>query len=229
LYAIFSGDLPELFRVWTENGIARLGNTDVDSLYQFALHGIETPGGFQTWKPEKGEATRHSWLPAGTAAMIDTYGSLSPQPAASRLFIPLELSTDIQNRVTRAFIKYADKLRKEHSNDPEWQNWFRNFLRTWDKHVLYSAILGEDLIQIVDALTIKYQTNSQEPEQISPFELCKQFNTVNVYEYLSADYEFSAEDTWWRPGFAEAEYDDEGKREVDLTPLAARLGIKKDK
>ncbi|HEX2955633.1 MAG TPA: hypothetical protein VHO70_02305 [Chitinispirillaceae bacterium] len=228
LFALVKGDLVMLSKAWLDKGISEWDNSlFYMSEYCFALHGIEAPGGFQTWEPDIGEANRHNWLPGGTSAFIDTYGQLSPQPAANRLFVPLEKSIVIQNLVTRAFIRYANKLRNEHSGDPIWHNWFKDFLYNWDNDVLYSAIRDEDFNLLVDALMIKYITKEGKTEWLSPMDLCCRFDTLRVKQKYHSDSGF--EDIWWLPGFAEAEYDAEGMREVDLAPLAARLGIKKVK
>jgi hypothetical protein len=229
LITLANGDIDLLTHHWLHKGITNWSNVKIHNEYRFALYGIEARGGFQSWEPDVGEATRHEWLPDGTSAFIDTYGSLSPIPAANRLFVPRDRSFVLQNLVTRAFIRYADQLRKEHADIPAWESWFTNFIDSWDEDVLSGAILDEDFILIADVLTISCRIKAKEAEWISPIELCNRFKTITAFEYKVNRKEFGVVDVWWLPGFAEAEYDETGKREVDLAPLAARLGIKKDK
>jgi hypothetical protein len=229
LSALASGDLKALTNVWLDKGITDWKNRSIIQEYHFALHGIAVSGGFQTWLPVQGKVLRHDWLPIGTSAFIDTYGSLAPQPAANRLFIPLEHSIEVRNYVTRTFIIYADKLRKKYASNTEWQNWFKSFLSEWNDIFLHSAINDEIFNMIEDALTIEYYTKTGDTLRFSPFELCQRYKTIIVFRYPFHINDVGFGDVWWLPDFADRRYDDEKKSVVDLAPLAARLGIKKDK
>ncbi len=182
LHALMTCNLELLTNVWANKKGIEYNNSAMGHAYRFALHGIEVPGGFQTWKPDKGEATQSVWLPDGTNALVDVYGSLAPQPAVSRLFVPHEQSIAIQILITRAFIRYADKMRKEHANVPEWHTWFRGFLYNWNKNLPHTAILNEDFNLIADALIILNYSNPKLIEWFTPMELCCQFDTITVYK-----------------------------------------------
>lgn len=132
---LWDGDLNALGAFWKSNGCgaARTDrDADIDSSYNLALFGIESPGGFQSWNPVRGDAERHNWLPAQRLHVtVDTYGTFSPEPAASRLYVPDERGHAVREAVTIAFVRHAKRLSVEHYGSQEWTNWYKDFLIGW--------------------------------------------------------------------------------------------------
>ena len=222
--ALFDGDRGHLLDVWREHGISSYGYCSLKAAYRCSLFGIEVPGGFQSWKPAQGEAERHTWLARGLSVDLDLYGTLAPQPAASRLFIPYELSHDVRTAVTRAFLRHANSLRKAHPDSQEWQEWFRTFLAAWDDGEMAAAVRKEEFQLIQDALMVEYHTGDT-VEILNPRELCQRFGAdVPIRGKRERRTGASAEHVWWLHGYGQpwkADY----AGTVDLTRLAQQLGL----
>lgn len=125
------GDLEELARSWKQNGCKSrtYKEVEIESQYQLALFGIESPGGFQSWDAAKGNARRHNWLgDTPLHVTVDTYGTFSPEPAASRLFVPDERGDAVRRAVTMAFLRHAKSLALKHSLSIQWLKWFECFI-----------------------------------------------------------------------------------------------------
>jgi hypothetical protein len=220
--ALIAGNRNALLEVWRKHGISTNDSCDLDTSYRCALFGIEAPGGFQTWSPAQAEARRHSWLPGGASVGVDMYGTLAPQPAASRLFVPYERSHEVRTAVTRAFLRHGDRLRKEHPDSQDWQDWFRMFLGTWRGDEMAAAVREEEFLLIEDALTVECYTGDT-TELLSPRELCERFGSeVRISEY---SFEVGIESEWWLHGYGQPWERAKHGDTVDLTRLAQQLGL----
>ncbi len=225
--ALIASDRPRLLAAWRKHGIRQNGEADFTPRYLFALFGIEAPGGFQTWLPAQGTAQRHEWLPGGLSLCVDAYGSLAPQPAASRLFVPYERSCTIRDSVTRAFLLHADSLRKSPSDSADWQRWFRNFLSCWNDKALAGACENADHVfrMIQDSITVRFQQDGV-VHSVTPRELCERAETEVLLEVYALKENNQVVETWWLPGHAERwKSNSYGKGKIDLTPLRKKLGL----
>lgn len=130
-----SGSLEELGALWKSVGCGDENYSDLNiaSNYKLSLYGIECPGGFQSWDPAEGSAERHNWLPPHRLSVsIDTYGELSPEPAASRLFVPDERGDSVRRAVSMAFLMFAIRFASENSSHSQWLDWLKTFVGCWD-------------------------------------------------------------------------------------------------
>lgn len=228
LAALIAGDRDALLEVWRKEGISRSGSASFRTAYRCALFGIEAPGGFQSWDPAQAEAERHSWLPGGVSVHVDMYGTLAPQPAASRLFVPYERSHEVRAAVTRAFLRHGDRLRKDHLDSQDWQDWFRLFLRSWADSEMATVVREEEFLLIEDALTVECHTGDT-TEILTPRELCQRFGAeVRVrdpsYYYREEEGE-CVDHVWWLRGYGQPWDRAKDGHTVDLTHLAQQLGL----
>ncbi len=220
--ASIAGDRCALLEVWRVYGISTNDSCAFNTTYRCALFGIEAPGGFQTWSPAQARAERHSWLPPGMSVGVDMYGTLAPQPAASRLFVPYERSHEVRTAVTRAFLRHADSLRKAHPDSQDWQDWFRLFLTTWDDSELAAAVREEEFLLIEDALSVECDT-ADATEILTPRELCQRFGAEVQIGYSRE--EPYVKHVWWLHGYGQPYERAEHGDTVDLTRLAQQLGL----
>lgn len=124
-----AGNLEGIAEFWRMGGcVRRQIGIELRKNYKLALFGIESPGGFQTWNAAEGDAMRHHWLPRGTSAQIDTYGIYSPEPAASRLFVPNERGDKVREAVIWTFLRHAKRLVLANPGADEWDLWLSIFL-----------------------------------------------------------------------------------------------------
>ncbi len=133
---LWSGNLEDLVEFWANTGCGRpQTQITIQSSYDLALFGIESPGGFQSWDAKTGEAERHVFTgysrPVSLA--IDTYGSLAPEPAASRLFVPNERGDKVKGTVSMAILRHAKSLAMKHCTSTEWLTWFEEYISGWDE------------------------------------------------------------------------------------------------
>ncbi len=126
--------LQELFDHWRQRGCLDQSDhlPNMLSSYQLSLFGIEAPGGLHTWDAVMG-TTRQEWLPdLGLSAKIDVYGTLAPEPAANRLFVPFERSHELRGAVIMGFLRHARGLAFEHCKSQGWRDWFKGFMGSWN-------------------------------------------------------------------------------------------------
>jgi len=187
---LISGNHSELIRYWAHYGVfsSRIGSFSTS--YHVALFGIESPGGFQTWDAAAGSAARHDWLPSSISVNVDTYGSLAPQPAASRLFVPYERSGDVRAAVSRACLAHARQLWKLHPDSDDWTRWYLEFLASWDLAEILFALGRDATRQLIQPL----------PELINSLETYKPSSDVwNCLMALHSEFgtRLAEEVPWW--------------------------------
>ena len=132
---LLRGDLNELAIVWKLSGCKTnpIRDIHIDSKYELALFGIESPGGFQSWNAARGVAKRYNWLDKMPFSVtVDTYGTFSPEPAASRLFVPNERGDAVRGAVNMAFLRHAKSLAVRHSVSKDWLKWFGALIKNWE-------------------------------------------------------------------------------------------------
>lgn len=131
LELLYAEDLRGLIEAWTNKGVSEGFGVQLRTQYRLALYGIESPGGFQTWNPARGNASRHDWLVPGLTVDLDARGGLAPQPAANRLFVPYDNGSKLRLAVIRAFVLHAHDLWQSNCHSKDWTEWHSSFVAAW--------------------------------------------------------------------------------------------------
>ncbi len=129
--SLLDRDRYQLAKMWQKDGLSNNVYFRIDEVYNLALFGIESPGGFQTWSAASGYALRHKLTGGGLSVTVDTYGELAPKPAANRLYVPEERSEGVRTAVARAFLFHARHLWKTYVGSDDWTMWYEDFM-SWN-------------------------------------------------------------------------------------------------
>jgi len=238
--AMLSGSHDLLKQVWQENGVSQdQEGLEINSYNCLSLYGINAPGAFQEWQTKGIESTALDYLPSGVSALVDVCGDLAPDPVASRLYVPADQpnAREITHQVIKGFIDYGNELRRQHPGDPNWENWFRSFLKLdWNSNTMRQAYWGDSFLQIADALTVEFVHADGSREQFTPIQVCERFGdealvtglfSKNGVDQLSLpSFVRRIKAYWWLPGVIEnfRQYRNEAMK-IDLRPLRQVLGL----
>lgn len=143
----------------------------LSSAYELSLFGVRVPAGLAFWDPERAVAKRPEIAPNGVTVRVDAYGSLAPQPSASRLFVPIEGAARFRTSVGLAILHHVLALYQQHRNDPEWARWLSSFLGECD--VIHFSVF-EELRELQNFLLIPCMVDGK-LRKLALSEVCELF------------------------------------------------------
>jgi hypothetical protein len=114
---------------WLDQPFTVTSSIGYPTMQSVSLYGIAVPASITTWQPAEGVASRISMTTASSGFAIDLRGSVSPTPAASRLFFDMTEGAKVSVPLQRAMIRTAFITADEHGYSPEWRDWSHSVLR----------------------------------------------------------------------------------------------------
>ncbi|MGO9115821.1 MAG: hypothetical protein ACLP9L_41980 [Thermoguttaceae bacterium] len=157
--ALLHGDLHEICEAAERVGKEiSLGGAEVPDRYRTAIFGINVPACIIESAPMRGTAKRKRFLPRFATARIDGIGSAACRPSASRLFIPFENADPLILPISRAIVRHAHELMREHQDGPEWVRWYRSLVSGLDFN---SGVIVAERELLADFLPISCQVDGK--------------------------------------------------------------------